>query len=126
MAEQGLMEKLVSLSKRRGFIFQSSEIYGGLGSVWDYGPLGVELQKGQVIRVELGQLPISWMVYGRWSATLALAIIVVAGIFIRIRRSGTSRPASHTHAEPPPVTDTNDRNARRRRRRLHRKGRRAA
>ncbi|CAN5695235.1 glycine--tRNA ligase [soil metagenome] len=40
-----LMEKLVSLCKRRGFIFQSSEIYGGTGSVWDYGPLGVELQR---------------------------------------------------------------------------------
>jgi glycyl-tRNA synthetase len=40
-----VMEKLVSLCKRRGFIFQSSEIYGGLGSVWDYGPLGVELKK---------------------------------------------------------------------------------
>ena len=39
-----LMEKIVSLCKRRGFIFQSSEIYGGLGSVWDYGPLGVELK----------------------------------------------------------------------------------
>src|SRR5438552_3110575 len=40
-----LMDKLVSLAKRRGFVFQSSEIYGGLGSVWDYGPLGVELKK---------------------------------------------------------------------------------
>tara|TARA_B100000959_G_scaffold284983_1_gene358169 strand:- start:229 stop:1521 length:1293 start_codon:yes stop_codon:yes gene_type:complete len=39
------MEKLVSLSKRRGFIFQSSEIYGGLNSCWDYGFLGVELKK---------------------------------------------------------------------------------
>jgi glycyl-tRNA synthetase len=38
------MEKIVSLSKRRGFIFPSSEIYGGLGSCWDYGPLGVELK----------------------------------------------------------------------------------
>ncbi|MFQ5681602.1 MAG: glycine--tRNA ligase, partial [Candidatus Omnitrophota bacterium] len=38
------MEKIVSLCKRRGFIFQSSEIYGGLASVWDYGPLGVELK----------------------------------------------------------------------------------
>jgi glycyl-tRNA synthetase len=45
MAEPALMDKLVSLCKRRGFIFQSSEIYGGLGSVWDYGPLGVELKK---------------------------------------------------------------------------------
>jgi glycyl-tRNA synthetase len=38
------MELIVSLCKRRGFIFQSSEIYGGLGSCWDYGPLGVELK----------------------------------------------------------------------------------
>ncbi len=38
------MDKVVSLSKRRGFIFQSSEIYGGTGSCWDYGPLGVELK----------------------------------------------------------------------------------
>ena len=41
MADTTLMDKLVSLAKRRGFVFQSSEIYGGLGSVWDYGPLGV-------------------------------------------------------------------------------------
>ncbi len=39
-----LMEKIVSLAKRRGFIFQSSEIYGGLNSCYDYGPLGVELK----------------------------------------------------------------------------------
>ena len=39
-----LMEKIVSLCKRRGFIFQSSEIYGGLNGFWDYGPLGVELK----------------------------------------------------------------------------------
>ena len=45
MADTTLMDKLVSLCKRRGFIFQSSEIYGGLGSVWDYGPLGVELKR---------------------------------------------------------------------------------
>lgn len=38
------LEKIVSLCKRRGFIFQSSEIYGGLGGAWDYGPLGVELK----------------------------------------------------------------------------------
>ncbi|MFA5145998.1 MAG: glycine--tRNA ligase [Candidatus Omnitrophota bacterium] len=40
-----LMEKIGSLCKRRGFLFQSSEIYGGLGSVWDYGPLGAELKR---------------------------------------------------------------------------------
>jgi glycyl-tRNA synthetase len=39
-----LMEKIVSLSKRRGFVFQSSEIYGGFGSCYDFGPLGVELK----------------------------------------------------------------------------------
>ncbi len=38
------MDTIVSLCKRRGFIFQSSEIYGGLGSAWDYGPLGVEFK----------------------------------------------------------------------------------
>jgi glycyl-tRNA synthetase len=45
MASTDLMEKLVSLCKRRGYVFQSSEIYGGTGSVWDYGPLGVELKR---------------------------------------------------------------------------------
>src|SRR5262249_46031073 len=39
------MEKLVSLCRRRGFIFQSSEIYGGINGFWDYGPLGVELKR---------------------------------------------------------------------------------
>ncbi|MEZ6151721.1 MAG: glycine--tRNA ligase [Pirellulaceae bacterium] len=39
------MEKLVSLCKRRGYMFQSSEIYGGLNGFWDYGPLGVELKR---------------------------------------------------------------------------------
>jgi len=42
---QDLMSTIVSLCKRRGFIFQSSEIYGGLNSCWDYGPLGVELKR---------------------------------------------------------------------------------
>src|SRR5436190_8059604 len=40
-----LMEKIVSLCKRRGFIFQSSEIYGGLSGFWDYGPVGAELKR---------------------------------------------------------------------------------
>src|SRR2546430_2877848 len=39
------MEKLVALCRRKGFIFQSSEIYGGINGCWDYGPLGVELKK---------------------------------------------------------------------------------
>ena len=44
-ADAQRMEKIVSLCKRRGFIFQSSEIYGGLSGCWDYGPLGVELKR---------------------------------------------------------------------------------
>ncbi len=44
-ADTAFMEKLVALCKRRGFIFQSSEIYGGIGGFWDYGPLGVELKR---------------------------------------------------------------------------------
>ena len=44
-ADTQRMEKIVSLCKRRGFIFQSSEIYGGLNGCWDYGPLGVELKR---------------------------------------------------------------------------------
>ena len=45
MSNLQMMDKLTSLAKRRGFIFQSSEIYGGTGSVWDYGPLGIELKR---------------------------------------------------------------------------------
>jgi glycyl-tRNA synthetase len=43
--EPGLMDKVVSLCKRRGFVFQASEIYGGIGNTYDYGPLGVELKR---------------------------------------------------------------------------------
>jgi glycyl-tRNA synthetase len=42
--DENLMDKIVSLCKRRGFIFQSSGIYGGLANTWDYGPYGVELK----------------------------------------------------------------------------------
>ncbi len=45
MQKEELMTKIVSLCKRRGFVFPSSEIYGGLASTWDYGPLGVELKR---------------------------------------------------------------------------------
>src|SRR3990172_8089399 len=40
-----VMEKIVALCRRRGFIFGSSEIYGGIGGFWDYGPLGCELKR---------------------------------------------------------------------------------
>ena len=42
--EIATMEKITALCKRRGFVFQSSEVYGGLNSCWDYGPLGAELK----------------------------------------------------------------------------------
>jgi glycyl-tRNA synthetase len=45
MSHDDLMKEVVSLCKRRGFVFQSSEIYGGLRSAYDYGPLGVELKR---------------------------------------------------------------------------------
>ncbi|MDO9399824.1 MAG: glycine--tRNA ligase, partial [bacterium] len=43
MAEQNLMEKIISLCKRRGFVFPSSEIYNGFSAIYDYGQYGVEL-----------------------------------------------------------------------------------
>ncbi len=45
MKEEATMEKVISLAKRRGFIYPGSEIYGGLAGTWDYGPLGVALKK---------------------------------------------------------------------------------
>jgi glycyl-tRNA synthetase len=44
-ADAARIEELVSLCKRRGIVFPSSEIYGGSRSAWDYGPLGVELKE---------------------------------------------------------------------------------
>src|ERR1035437_2044456 len=41
----GKMEAIVSLAKRRGFIYQGSDVYGGLSGTWDYGPLGVALKR---------------------------------------------------------------------------------
>ena len=45
MATTDLMDKVLSLAKRRGFVFAGSEIYGGLANSWDYGPLGAQLKK---------------------------------------------------------------------------------
>ncbi|TSC78136.1 MAG: glycyl-tRNA synthetase [Parcubacteria group bacterium Gr01-1014_33] len=56
---EDIMEKIISLAKRRGFIFPGSEIYGGLAGMWDYGPLGVELKNN--IKREFWKT----MVYGR-------------------------------------------------------------
>jgi glycyl-tRNA synthetase len=53
------IDTIVSLAKRRGFVFPSSEVYGGLGSAWDYGPLGVELSNN------IKQSWWRWLVYDR-------------------------------------------------------------
>ena len=45
-ADTALMEKITALCKRRGFIYKSSEIYGGIGGSWHHGPLGSERRRG--------------------------------------------------------------------------------
>ena len=51
------MDVLASLCKRRGFIFQTSEIYGGINGFWDYGPLGVELKRNIKVIKNFGDVP---------------------------------------------------------------------
>src|SRR5258706_15490843 len=73
------MEKIVSLCKRRGFIFQSSEIYGGINGFWGYGPLGAELKRnvkdawGEAVtrdRDDVGGLEASIIMHPRiWEAS---------------------------------------------------------
>ena len=65
------MEKLVALTKRRGFIFQSSEIYGGINGAWDYGPLGVELKRN---------VKDAW--WRRWCATARTSSASTASILM--------------------------------------------
>ena len=67
-----VMERIVALCKRRGFIFQSSEIYGGINGFWDYGPLGVELKRNikdawwqDMVRTPLDRRRIPW---SAWTA----------------------------------------------------------
>jgi len=63
---ENLMDKVVSLCKRRGFIFHSSEIYGGLSNTWDYGPYGVELKnnlKLELIKSVYSQKPGGYIIF---------------------------------------------------------------
>ena len=78
------LETIVSLAKRRGFVFPSSEIYGGINAVWDYGPLGVELknnvkrawwramvqERGDIVGLDAGILmsPQVWITSGHVEA----------------------------------------------------------
>src|SRR3990172_1025540 len=55
MADAPSMDIFVSLCKRRGFVFQSSEIYGGIGGFWDYGPLGVGLDASIIMNPRVWQ-----------------------------------------------------------------------
>ena len=63
------MEKIVSLCKRRGFVFQSSEIYGGQAGAWDYGPIGIELKKNILEKIKLAQLEIAELAIEKWKET---------------------------------------------------------
>ena len=57
MAAPSRLDNVISLAKRRGFVFPSGEIYGGTRSAWDYGPLGVELKESVIMgRAEIGRL----------------------------------------------------------------------
>ena len=47
------LEKLVALSKGRGFVYAGSEIYGGMGNTWDYGPVGVEIKNNILIKIAI-------------------------------------------------------------------------
>src|SRR5258708_7444788 len=89
-----LMEKIVALAKRRGFIFQGSEIYGGLGGTWDYGPTGSLLKKNfkdlwwkemvqlrdDVVGVDAAIMmnPRAWEASGHVEASQALGFIIMA------------------------------------------------
>ena len=84
------LDTIVSLSKRRGFIFPSSEIYGGINAVWDYGPLGVEL-KNNVKR--------AWwraMVQERDDIVgLDAGILMHPQVWVTSGHVGCPRPSSH-------------------------------
>ena len=85
------MADLVSLCKRRGFLFQSSEVYGGMGGFWDYGPLGVELKmnvkntwwkemtlRKNIVGVDASIImhPSVWKASGTWMDLLTHLLIV--------------------------------------------------
>ena len=79
------MDKLVSLCKRRGFLFQSSEIYGGLNGFWDYGPLGVELKRN---------------IKEAWWRDMVTGHDDLAAPARRARRLRDDRPRLHDHHAP--------------------------
>src|SRR4026207_1605721 len=85
------LETIVSLAKRRGFVFPSSEIYGGINAVWDYGPLGVEL-KNNVKRAR-------WRAMGRERGAVAG---LDAGILMRPK---VWEPSGHVGSFSDPLVE---------------------
>ncbi|HNY97630.1 MAG TPA: glycine--tRNA ligase, partial [Candidatus Pacearchaeota archaeon] len=102
---QDKMQKIISLSKRRGFIFPSSEIYGGFGSVYDFGPLGALLKlnlknewmknmrefSGNVVLLDSGILmtPKVWEASGHLSAGFADELAECTGCKKRFKQGDT-------------------------------------
>ena len=102
------MEKIVALCKRRGFIFQSSEIYGGIGGFWDYGPLGVEFKQGQIGRLsfalpsdELEQEPESVSVGGNRLVTDIFLVYEIGTKEVMYDLWETRRIGGVIHFSPP-------------------------
>jgi len=105
MTENNLMDKIVSLTKRRGFIFPSSEIYGGFSSSYDYGPLGVELKnnikrawwkemlqkKSSIVGLDSAILmsPKIWQASGHLSAGFADSLVECIKCHHRFREDNT-------------------------------------
>ena len=84
------MDKILSISKRRGFVFQSSEIYGGLGATWDYGPLGVERQlKTRAMVHTVYEIYNSWLADFCKNSPDRLGGLALIGLFQRRARGGT-------------------------------------
>ena len=123
MESSNLMEKIVSLAKRRGFIFPGSEIYGGLAGTWDYGPLGVELknnlkkefwrtmvymredtvgldaaERGLEVRLQARRLNVEVFVHGLVDEPVQRRLPNVAQLAITCRERDVCQPAMNERA----------------------------
>jgi hypothetical protein len=84
-----------------------------------YESTGASLSKGQVIRLEMGEMPVPWMVYGRWIATLVLLVIVVTGSVLGFKKRASAD--QRADAILPPKSDSHARKSRGDRRRRSRR-----
>ena len=94
-----LMEAVTSLAKRRGIAFQSSEIYGGLRSSWDYGPLGAELRRNIRTAWWRSMVQLRDDVVGLEAAIIMSPLVWQACGHV----AGLLRPARRVHELPPPL-----------------------